>query len=474
MKRLALCLGNDSYSYLPVLGCCVNDALAMSEKLKELGFDVIYQCNLQRRDMNLCIANALNQCDHYDAFLFYYAGHGFQIDGDNVLAPIDLDISITPQAVKFNAYPISEILNQFGKYLSIPKIIILDSCRDNLNTRGSTSSFGPVSAPQGSLIAFSTSPGQASKENLSTGHGYYTEALLDYLSLPRVPIETVFKRVRESLVAKTGSSQIPWEHTSLVGDFYLNPDTIYDVAHYSVEALSDSIFRFSSDSVFSDIVEKLKSHNWPTQAEAIKLLNAVNDYEKRSKNELFVVGRNIYQSACGSSFKCGDFLLTFADNCTIPVEAKIHILNGMAYEIYYDSNNKLRDKYKDQMYNYVIKLLEMPAFYSSRAFIAKCLYRIEDRPIYIPGQNELMLVSVIIGQNNEVASIMYKGKSIYCIEGLPFNNIEWCIDQSNLEELIAKRMAAPRDTIRFEYKSANCNNSNELLTVYDFVVRYCN
>lgn len=473
MKRLALCIGNDSYHYLPALDCCAKDSSAISEKLKELGFDVICQNDLDRNDMNLCIANALDQCDHYDAFLFYYAGHGFQIDGDNVLAPIDLNANAIPQAVKMNAYPISEILNQFGKYLSIPKVIILDSCRDNLNTRGSIPSFGPVSAPQGSLIAFSTSPGQASKENVSTGHGLYTEALLNYISLPRVPIETVFKRVRESLVATTGGSQIPWEHTSLIGDFYLNPDTIYDVVHYSAEALSDSRFRFSSDSVFAVIVEKLKSHNWPIQAEGIQLLNNVEDYEKRSRNELFVVGRNIYQSACGNSFKCQDFILNFENNNTIPAEAKIHLLNGMAYEIYYDSNNVLRNEFKDKFYNYVIRLLELTEFYSSRAFVTKLLCKIEDRPIYIPGQNELILISVIVDQDSTVKDIIYKGKSVYYREDLPFD-IERSIDQAGLEDLIAKKMVAPRDSIRVEFKSLRSNSEHGILSVSDFAMKYCN
>lgn len=98
--------------------------------------------------------------------------------------------------------------------------------------------------PQGSVIAFATSPGQSSKENSSTGHGYYTEALLKYMSLSRVPIETTFKKVREFLFAKTSGMQIPWEHTSLVGEFYFNPDTIYDGVIYSVEAYEDSRFRF--------------------------------------------------------------------------------------------------------------------------------------------------------------------------------------------------------------------------------------
>ena len=95
--------------------------------------------------------------------------------------------------------------------------------------------FAPISAPQGSVIAFATSPGQSSKENVGTGHGYYTEALLKYMSLPRVPIETTFKKVREFLFAKTSGTQIPWEHTSLVGEFYFNPDTIYDGAAYSMK-----------------------------------------------------------------------------------------------------------------------------------------------------------------------------------------------------------------------------------------------
>ena len=157
------------------------------------------------------IFSLADKIENYDAALIYYVGHGFKVDGDNILAPIELDIQARPELVKLNA------------------------CREIIGHRGAMKDFAPVSAPQGSVIAFATSPGQSSKENVGTGHGYYTEALLKYMSLPRVPIETTFKKVREFLFAKTSGKQIPWEHTSFVGEFYFNPDTIYDGVAYSMK-----------------------------------------------------------------------------------------------------------------------------------------------------------------------------------------------------------------------------------------------
>lgn len=114
------------------------------------------------------------------------------------------------------------LMDKLKDYPDKTKIVILDACRDDFCERGCfKSEFTPFSVPQGSVIEFSTSPGQSSKENTRKGHGYYTEALLKYLSLPRVPIEKTFKKVREFLYASTDGTQISWEHSSLVGDFYL-------------------------------------------------------------------------------------------------------------------------------------------------------------------------------------------------------------------------------------------------------------
>ena len=236
-KNSPVYCGNDAYSILPALNCAIADATAMEKELKNLGFDTELRTNLDRTGLADAIFSFADKIENYDAALIYYAGHGFQVDGDNILAPIELDIQARPELVKYNAFPLSELTEVLNRFPNQTKIVILDACREIIGHRGAIKDFAPISAPQGSVIAFATSPGQSSKENVGTGHGYYTEALLKYMSLPRVPIETTFKKVREFLFAKTSGKQIPWEHTSLVGEFYFNPDTIYDGAAYSLSLI---------------------------------------------------------------------------------------------------------------------------------------------------------------------------------------------------------------------------------------------
>lgn len=127
------------------------------------------------------IFSLADKIENYDAALIYYVGHGFKVDGDNILAPIELDIQARPELVKLNAFPLSELTEVLNRFPNQTKIVILDACREIIGHRGAMKDFAPVSAPQGSVIAFATSPGQSSKENVGTGHGYYTEALLKYM-----------------------------------------------------------------------------------------------------------------------------------------------------------------------------------------------------------------------------------------------------------------------------------------------------
>ncbi|MCD8338027.1 MAG: caspase family protein, partial [Lachnospiraceae bacterium] len=278
MKRIALCIGNDQYKIMPSLSCACADAKAVSEKLELLGFETKCYVNLDRTAFITVVSEFEEVIDDFDAAIFYYAGHGFQIDGDNILAPIDLNTNAPDKEVKMNAFPLSELTGLLNQHLTIPKVLILDACRTDFGVRsGKALGFGPVFASPGSLIAFSTSPGQASSENTKSGHGKYTETLLEFMELPRVPIETVFKKTRERLALRTRNQQISWEHTSLIGDFYLNPDSVYDGTLYSEEAVCDALFRFQNEeSQIKIIVDELKSYNWDIQTRAISKLYLID------------------------------------------------------------------------------------------------------------------------------------------------------------------------------------------------------
>ena len=118
MKRLALCIGNDEYKNMPRLCGAVNDAKSISVELADLGFEVTCLCNLDRIAMVDTITNYVDRIEIYDSALFYYAGHGCQIDGENILAPTDLDINQRLATIKYNAFPLEELMRSLDKYVN--------------------------------------------------------------------------------------------------------------------------------------------------------------------------------------------------------------------------------------------------------------------------------------------------------------------------------------------------------------------
>lgn len=91
MRRYALCIGNNNYTALSKLSAAKADAEAIAAELVSLGFDVDTGYDLQSREMAGKIGILEKKMMEYDAVLFYFAGHGFEIDGINILAPIELN-----------------------------------------------------------------------------------------------------------------------------------------------------------------------------------------------------------------------------------------------------------------------------------------------------------------------------------------------------------------------------------------------
>lgn len=457
MKKIALCIGNDDYRFLQKLKCAVADAQSVDQELKKLGFETSLELNLDRESFCQAVCSFLDKIESADVVLIYYAGHGFQIEGDNILLPTDVKTNDRPEAVKYNSYPLSMLMNKLKDYPDKTKIVILDACRDVFCERGCFKrEFAPFSVPQGSVIEFSTSPGQSSKENTRKGHGYYTEALLKYLSLPRVPIEKTFKKVREFLYASTDGTQISWEHSSLVGDFYFNPDTIYDGAHYSKKAYADKSFTFKKESRIKKIVADLKSCNWYTQEYAINSVDCL-DFQNSSCNELFVLGRNIYQAADGKCFACQRFIDEFQSNIKILNQAKFHILNGMSYEIYFNSSNQIRANFKIGFYQKVLYLLELPEFNGSSNFISYKLGKATDRLLYIPNQNEIMEFVIKTRLQDDqlyIDNILYQGRSVYSFDEKNSYSTGVTYEIVNKQSLlceISNCVLAPQDMIKLEF-----------------------
>jgi formylglycine-generating enzyme required for sulfatase activity len=219
--RIALVIGNANYR-IGSLRNPANDARAIAAALRELGFEVDEQINLSYQDMGRAVNRFGKSIRRDSVALFYYAGHGLQVQGSNYLVPVDMEIQDEGE-VQFNTVNAGQVLAKMEEAKNPVNIVILDACRDNPYARGFKRSSGsrglaPMDAPVGSFVAYAAAPGKTADDGKGK-NGLYTESLVRQIKTPGMKIEDVFKRVRTEVRNKSGGSQVPEERSSLEGDF---------------------------------------------------------------------------------------------------------------------------------------------------------------------------------------------------------------------------------------------------------------
>ena len=221
-QRSALVIGNAAYTNAPLKNP-VNDAKAMAATLQRLGYEAVLVTDASLRQMQQAILDFGETLKGGGAGLFFYAGHGLQVKGQNYLVPVDAEIT-SEAAVRVEALPVDLVAEQMGDAANRVNIIILDACRNNpfeRRLRGGSRGLAAMDAARGTLVAYATAPGSVAMDG-DGENGLYTSELLKALSEPDLKAEEVFKRVRANLVRRTGGKQTPWESSSLTGDFVFN------------------------------------------------------------------------------------------------------------------------------------------------------------------------------------------------------------------------------------------------------------
>lgn len=221
-QRLALVIGNNAYKDAPLKNP-VNDARAMATTLRQLGFEVIALEDASAKRMQQAILDFGGKLKTGGVGLFYYAGHGVQVRGQNYLVPVDAEIG-SEAAVRFEAVAVESITEQMGEAANRVNIVILDACRNNpfeRRLRGASRGLAAMDAARGTLVAYATAPGSVALDG-DGENGLYTSELLKVLGEPDLKAEEVFKRVRAGVVKHSGGKQTPWESSSLTGDFVFN------------------------------------------------------------------------------------------------------------------------------------------------------------------------------------------------------------------------------------------------------------
>ncbi len=220
-KRMALIIGNADYVASNKLRNTLNDAKSMAETLKNLGFEVIMVENGNYETMKNAIYAFGDRIQDVDVSMFFYAGHGLEVDGTNYLVPVDADIQ-SHLDIKQKCIPLNGVSNtmEFANDEGL-NMIILDACRNNPFPAGKRGGSGlaRVNAPSGTLIAYATDPGSVASDGEGT-NGLYTGELVKQLKVSQ-RIEDIFMNTRNSVEKMSDGKQRPWEEARLKGVFYL-------------------------------------------------------------------------------------------------------------------------------------------------------------------------------------------------------------------------------------------------------------
>ena len=297
--RTALIIGNSRYQ-MGMLANPVNDARAMATVLREVGFDVILKTEIPNKDeMKRVIREFGRKLEMGGVGLFYYAGHGLQVDGINYLIPVEAQI-YNQEEVEYECVEAGFVLAQMENARNRMNVVIMDACRDNPFARSFRSSkrgLATINAPTGTLIAYATAPGSVASDGTGK-NGLYTEILLNEIQVKGQKIEETFKNVRRAVLDMSDGRQTPWESSSLIGDFYFVPPSTETLLATQVRnepvqtIIADEPERISDDAIDSEITWKADNqgqyifrNNRPV-GEEIQMAQAGNDviaFDKTTK-----------------------------------------------------------------------------------------------------------------------------------------------------------------------------------------------
>lgn len=481
-KLTAIVIGNNSYPGA-VLNNPINDAKDISEKLQNFGFSVILLTDATNKEMGQSMKLFSDNLNRSDVGLFYFAGHGMQIEGENYITFIDTEFDTEIDA-KYSSYALNKVIDIMEKGENSTNIIILDACRNNPYERSWSRNskqigLAPIFAPKGTIIAFSTSPGEFASDGTGR-NGSYTESLLTHIDTHDINIEEMFKRVRNTLAAKTENKQTSWEHTSLLGDFYFNLGVAGLSDIYSREAITDELFSFSDDNPIHKIIKNLKIYDWYTQNPALKGIK-ISDLNEVDINTALVLGRNIYQAACGASDAAWKYLKEFRTKTSgVNSEIKKSIFDGILLEIFINSKGELRENFKSALFELVFSYQKFSEFDDSFKFISDLLTNFSSQFYIIPGKQRNISINIITEENDKkefiIKSILLEGNNILRRNGDGLASNSFLNDsfeplkKKGLHERICEELMIAEEKMTIVY-DISCDDSTKFLFPYSTSLR---
>jgi uncharacterized caspase-like protein len=235
-KRVALVVGNSRYENVAPLNNPGHDATLMAETLRNVGFSLVgngARLDLDKPAFDKAVQAFGAQSAGADVALFYYSGHGFQVRGENYLAPISANL-VKEADVDFQMVDVGVVLRQMTGAGTKLNIVILDACRNNpfanASARGFDRGLAQIHGAEGTLISFATQPGNVAQDG-DGNNSPFTAALAEVIRKPGLDVLQTFNQVGLKVMRTTGGTQIPWTSTSPIdGSFYFTGVSANQVA----------------------------------------------------------------------------------------------------------------------------------------------------------------------------------------------------------------------------------------------------
>lgn len=241
--RLAIVIGNSNYASkrLEQLPNAANDATRISESLKRLNFEVLTGTDLTAEGFAQLLRDAEARAPKASAVLFFYAGHGVQVQGENFLLPIDTPDPESLEKMTAGAVKLNNVISRFANR-DRQTFIFLDACRNN-PVGGATNGLAQIEVGENAYVAFATQPGNVTADGAGD-NSPFTTALVKNLEIPGLSLSDMMIRVRNDTESLTVGRQVPWEQSNLREQFYFTEQQVLDPAQLSAslsQILSDPV-----------------------------------------------------------------------------------------------------------------------------------------------------------------------------------------------------------------------------------------
>ncbi len=308
-RRVALVIGNGAYTKAKPLPNPPNDAADMATVLKEVGFEVLSGTDLNKREMVNLIRDFGAKQAPGGVGLFYYAGHGIQVGGENYLVPVDAEIPQQDE-VAYEAVPLGLVLTKMTTAKNDLNIVILDACRNNPFARSwradrdvvTGDGLARISPPTGTLVLYATEPGKVAADRAAR-NGLFTGSLIKQIRRPNLEYDQMVRALSSDVWEQSNRQQLPWKEGNSLKDFYFNLTAVGPAPANPVETPGSrdestterdratdereawNLIRFSSDpQEFRDFLKRFPAGMNASNAK-IKLEHAVWDTVKDSQDK---------------------------------------------------------------------------------------------------------------------------------------------------------------------------------------------